>query len=99
MTASPALLKRTTPRASDSVRIDAGEPLAPEAYRHNLSHSSVKLKLDAPHQVVLEYRGVWNFPECYQVGVIEGACRAFGADPRVRVRVLSPCDIDMLVRW
>lgn len=79
--------------------VQAALRLAPEAYRHNLSHSSVKLSLDAPHQVVLEYRGVWNFPECYQVGVIEGACRAFGADPRVRVRVLSPCDVDMLVRW
>jgi len=73
--------------------------LAPEAYKRNLSHCTVNLSVDAPRQVVLEFRGVWNFAECYHVGVVEGACRAFGVDPRVRIRVHSACDVDLLVRW
>jgi uncharacterized protein (TIGR02265 family) len=73
--------------------------LAPEAYKHNLSHCSVYLRLETPHQVVLEYRDVWNFPECYHVGVIEGVCRTFGAEARIRTRVYSACEVDLLVRW
>jgi uncharacterized protein (TIGR02265 family) len=73
--------------------------LAPEAYKHTLSHCSVSVRLEAPRQVVLEFRDVWNFPECYHVGVVEGACRAFGAEPRVRACVRSACDVDLLVRW
>ncbi|HTV24062.1 MAG TPA: DUF2378 family protein [Polyangiaceae bacterium] len=73
--------------------------LAPEAYRHSLSHCAVSVRVDQRRQVVLEFRDVWNFPDCYQVGVVEGACRAFGVDARVRTLVHSACDVDMLVRW
>ena len=73
--------------------------LAPQGYKQSLSHCTVALRVSSPGQVVLEYRDVWNFPECYHVGVVEGACRAFGSEARVRVRVLSPCNVDMLVRW
>lgn len=73
--------------------------LAPEAYKHNLSHSTLSLRLEGTRQVVLEFRDVPNFPDCYHVGVIEGVCRAFNAEPRIRTRVHSACDVDMLVRW
>jgi uncharacterized protein (TIGR02265 family) len=73
--------------------------LAPDGYKHSLSHCKVSLRVSSPGQVVLEYRDVWNFPECYHVGVVEGACRAFGSEARVRTRVLSPCNVDMLIRW
>jgi uncharacterized protein (TIGR02265 family) len=73
--------------------------LAPEGYKHSLSHCSVRTRVNTPEQVVLELRGVWNYPECYHVGVIEGGCAAFGPRPHVRTRVLSPCDVDMLIRW
>lgn len=73
--------------------------LAPQAYKQTLTHCSVSVRLCTPHQAVLEYRDVWNFADCYQVGVVEGACQAFGADPRVRARVLSRCDVDLLIRW
>lgn len=73
--------------------------LAPEAYRHSLSHCAVTVRVDMRRQVVLEFRDVWNFPDCYQVGVVEGACRALGVDARIRTRVHSACDVDMLVRW
>jgi uncharacterized protein (TIGR02265 family) len=73
--------------------------LAPEAYKHNLSHCSVTLSLEASRQAILEFRDVWNFPECYHVGIIEGLCQAFGAEGRVRTHVRSACVVDMLVRW
>jgi uncharacterized protein (TIGR02265 family) len=73
--------------------------MAPEGYKHSLSHCSVSLRFSSSRQVVLAMRDVWNFPECYQVGVIEGGCRAFGADPRIRTRVLSDSEVDMLIRW
>ena len=73
--------------------------LAPEGYKLSLSHCTARTRLNAPEQVVLELRDVWNFPECYQVGVIEGGCMAFGPPPRIRTRVLSACDVDLLIRW
>lgn len=79
--------------------IRAALRLAPEAYKHNLSHCSVSQTFEAPRQTILEFRDVWNFPDCYHVGVIEGVCRAFGVEGVVRTRVRSACDVDMLVRW
>jgi len=73
--------------------------LAPDAYKHSLSHCSVRSRLNGVGQAVLEYRGVWNFADCYQVGVIEGGCRAFGAEPSVRVCARGLADVDMLIRW
>jgi len=73
--------------------------LAPDAYKHTMSHCSVSLRVSSPGQVVLEYRDLYNFVECYQVGIIEGGCRAFGSSARIRLRSLSPHDADMLIRW
>lgn len=73
--------------------------LAPEAYKHSMSHAQVTTRICGASQAVLELRNVWNFPECYQIGVIEGACRSFGAEVRVRVRVRSSSSVDLLVRW
>jgi uncharacterized protein (TIGR02265 family) len=73
--------------------------LAPDAYKHSLSHCSVRSRLNGARQAVLEYRDVWNFPDCYQVGAIEGGCRAFGATPTVRVCAHGRASVDMLIRW
>ena len=73
--------------------------LAPEAYKHSIKPGSVVSRLNTPSQVLLEYRDVWNLAECYQVGVIEGGCRAFGAEARVLVRAHSSASLDMLIRW
>lgn len=73
--------------------------LAPDAYKHSLSHCSVRSRLNGTRQAVLEYRDVWNFPDCYQVGAIEGGCRAFGANPTVRVCARGRASVDLLIRW
>lgn len=73
--------------------------LAPEAYRHSIKPGSVISRLNAQSQAVLEYRDVWNLADSYQVGVIEGGCRAFGAEARILVRVHSSASLDMIVRW
>jgi uncharacterized protein (TIGR02265 family) len=79
--------------------VQAALRLAPQAYKHSLSHCSVTARVCTSGQAVLELRDVWNFPECYQVGVIEGGCRAYGTAPRVRVRIHSHSSVDLLVRW
>jgi uncharacterized protein (TIGR02265 family) len=79
--------------------VQAALRLAPQAYKYSLSDCSVTTRISTSEQMVLEFRNVWNFAECYQVGAIEGGCRAFGAAPRIRTRVLSPCNVDMLIRW
>jgi uncharacterized protein (TIGR02265 family) len=73
--------------------------LAPQAYKYSLSDCAVTTRISTSQQMLLEFRDVWNFPDCYQVGVIEGGCRAFGVTPRILTRVLSPCNVDMLIRW
>lgn len=73
--------------------------LAPEAYKRTLSSGSVRTHLAGPRQAVLEFRGIWNFPDTYQVGAIEGGCRAFDANPTIGMRVHSDSDVDMLIRW
>src|SRR5688572_13951778 len=73
--------------------------LAPQAYKASVSHCSVRVPVCTPEQVVLELRNLWNFPECYQVGVLEAGSAAFGPLPHLKTRVLSACDVDVLVRW
>jgi uncharacterized protein DUF2378 len=73
--------------------------LAPDAYKHSVSPGTVTTRLNGARQVLLEYRNIWNFPESYQVGAVEGACRSFDQEPRVLMRVHSDCDLDLLIRW
>jgi uncharacterized protein (TIGR02265 family) len=100
--AFPALMSSVAGRVTFAFAgrdVQAALRLAPQGYKHCLSQCSVSTRVCTSGQVVLELRDVWNFPECYQVGVIEGGCRAFGAEPRIRARVRSHSSIDLLVRW
>ncbi len=73
--------------------------LAPDAYKHSVSPGTVATRLNGARQALLEYRNIWNFAECYQLGAVEGACRAFEQEPRVLMRMHSDCDLDLLIRW
>jgi hypothetical protein len=42
---------------------------------------------------------VWNFPDSYQVGVVEGLMEWCGLRGQVTPRSLSACDVDLEIGW
>jgi uncharacterized protein (TIGR02265 family) len=73
--------------------------LASRAYSISVKPGEVTLaELEGRH-ALLRLRDLWNFPDTYQVGVFEGGLIATGLRGEVRVRVLSPCDVDFEVTW
>lgn len=51
-------------------------------------------------EALVQLRNLWTFADSYHVGVFEGAMDAFRVDgPEIGVRVLSPCDVDLRLRW
>jgi len=48
---------------------------------------------------MIALRGVWAFPDVHELGVFEGVIQQFEKNGRVRVRVLSMCDVDLLLEW
>jgi uncharacterized protein (TIGR02265 family) len=52
------------------------------------------------HSAIIEIRDAWTFPDCYHVGIMEGAARNYrSTDTVVTIRHLSMCDIDMKIEW
>ena len=50
-------------------------------------------------RAVIALRGVWAFPDVHELGVFEGVLQYFEKSGRVLVRVLSMCDVDLLLEW
>lgn len=50
-------------------------------------------------RAVLQLREVWNFPDSYQVGVVEGLLEWCDLQGSVTARVLAPCDVDLEIEW
>jgi uncharacterized protein (TIGR02265 family) len=73
--------------------------LAPRAYRLVGNTGEARVVDVDDCTSILELRGVWSFPDAYNVGVHEGALEAFGQDGEVRVRVHSISDVDLEIRW
>jgi uncharacterized protein (TIGR02265 family) len=73
--------------------------LASRAYNVSLKPGEVTLAERGAGRGVMLLRQLWNFPDSYQVGVFEGALIAVGMRGEVKVRVLSPCDVDFEVTW
>ena len=44
-------------------------------------------------------RSIWVFPDCFQIGVWEGALDVCGAKGSIEIDVLGDCDVDYDVRW
>lgn len=73
--------------------------LVSQAYRRCLDPGDAQVALLEPKRAVILLRSIWNFPTAYQVGVFEGAMRNFGHAGSVKVRPISPCDVDVLLEW
>jgi uncharacterized protein (TIGR02265 family) len=73
--------------------------LASRAYSISVKPGEVTLAEREGRHAVVRLRDLWNIPDSYQVGVFEGALIATGLRGEVKVRVLSPCDVDFEVTW
>lgn len=51
------------------------------------------------HHAWLHLRDVYAFAEVYQVGVAEGVVLGCGYEPDVSLRVRSPIEVELFVRW
>lgn len=70
------------------------------AYRHSLNPATTRLVDVTEKSATLEFRDVWNFCDCYQVGVFEGAMDYYDVKGTVTLRTHArPCDVDLLLRW
>jgi uncharacterized protein (TIGR02265 family) len=70
----------------------------PQAYRIS-GTGKAEVSVIRDDRAVVHLRGLWDFPDAYHVGVLEGGLTALGRVGKVRVRVLSLCDVDMELTW
>lgn len=73
--------------------------MAGRAYEHSMKPGSVEVKQDGDHRAEIRLRDIWNFADCYQVGVFVGALEAFGGYGEARVRCITRCDVDLELTW
>lgn len=55
-------------------------------------------ELDA-HNAIVSFRKLHYFADCHHVGVFEGVLRYAGAHGNVKLRALSPHDVDLWCSW
>lgn len=73
--------------------------LAQKAYGVAVAPGEVSVREPGPRHVVVELRQIYNFPDCLQVGVWEGAMGVCGAEGQVQIKVHSVCDVDFEIQW
>ncbi len=75
-------------------------PLSRKAYEISLKPGKAELLDRSPGKATLALRDVWNFADCYQVGVFQGAMESFQVEGTVRAKPLGrPCDVDLHLTW
>lgn len=99
--AYPAFVGSTIGRVLFSVASDwiAALRLASQAYRVAVSPGRVFVQDAGPGRAIAELRHMWSFAEAYQVGIFEGALRAFGKTGTVRIRIQTTSEVDLLLEW
>jgi uncharacterized protein (TIGR02265 family) len=73
--------------------------VASRGYAVSMTPGTVTVVERGEGRARVELRQIWNFPDAYQVGVFEGTASAMGLTGEVRIRSISPCDVDFAVRW
>lgn len=73
--------------------------LVTRAYQAVGASATVELTELEARRAVIAMRNMWEYPDCYQVGVIAGGVRSYGVNPTARVRVHSACDVDIELCW
>lgn len=73
--------------------------LCPTAYKVAVSGGTVSLRAIEEHHAIVEFRGIWNFPEFHQIGIFEGAMDVCSARGDIAVDVHGLDSVDLDVRW
>ncbi len=77
----------------------AALPLTPKAYSLSVTGTTTLREMN-DNSAVLELRDIWNFPDIYHVGVLEGAMQSYGVEGSVRAdRHRRRCDVDLVLEW
>jgi uncharacterized protein (TIGR02265 family) len=72
--------------------------LIPQAYA--LAGSArVVVRLTGDREAEVELHNLWTFPDCYHVGVFEGAMEAFKVTGKVEIRVHADSRVDLRLTW
>ena len=71
----------------------------PRALRVAQSLGSIEIREQGDGHALLELRDLYDFPDTYYTGVVEGILAGFQTEGEVLVRDVTLCDADMLVRW
>ncbi len=71
--------------------------LTSRAYELFSSHGRAEVGAVEDNVVYLELRRIWTFPDCYHVGIFEGALVSYETRGRVEVKRLSDCDVDLRI--
>jgi uncharacterized protein (TIGR02265 family) len=79
--------------------VHAALKLVTRAYDSVGAEGRVKLAELEERRAVVEMRNLWDYPDCYQPGVLAAGVRAYGETPRVRIREHTKCDVDIELTW
>lgn len=102
-TAYPALATTTVGKVLFSVAGRSFENtlrLCRKAWELSVSPGSADLTFWGEGHATVALRGVWNFTDTYQVGIMLGTLDAFGLQGSVvPMRRGALCDVDLEIRW
>lgn len=70
-----------------------------KAYGMSASVGSVEIVESTEGSACIRLRDMFNFIDCYQIGIIEGALLVLGLNPSLRVKLDSPTSGWFDVRW
>jgi uncharacterized protein (TIGR02265 family) len=73
--------------------------LAPKAYDVSLSPGAVTIRKLGGRHLVAELRDVYNFADCLQVGVWEGAMNVCSVSGEIYLKVHGVADVDLEISW
>jgi uncharacterized protein (TIGR02265 family) len=73
--------------------------LAGKAYGVSMSPGRVSTVRIGPNHARVQMVDVWTFPECYQIGVFEGAMKACGVTGRIQIAQHSESSADYDLQW
>lgn len=71
--------------------------LTSRAYELFSSHGRAEVGAVEDNAVYIELRRIWTFPDCYHVGIFEGALAAYETPGQIQIRRLGDCDVDLRI--